>query len=472
MSKNIVHEILTIQGMTCINCQEKIEKKLKKTKGISYARVSFQKDLAEITFDQSLITKEKIVLIIRELGYDVKTSGKKSGIEWIKKISIIGLIIILYILLERSGILNLLVPSKLADSKMGYGALFIVGLLTSVHCISMCGGINLSQSLPSDSSLAVKSKLFFPPLLYNAGRVISYTTVGFLLGGIGMILGSTSWQGLPFLIQGLLKILAGIFMVIMGANILGLFVWLRKLYLAVPQKYLHKITRLAQNQKHPFVIGLLNALIPCGPMQAMQLVAFASGNPVTGAFSMFMFSLGTVPLMLGLGSFVAVLGKKYTRKVMSAGSVLLVVLGLAMLTQGINLSGINIFSKTQTSISEVQKTEKPESNLDKAFISEEGDIQYVKSELDFGSYPEITVYEGIPVKWTINAPEEVINGCNYRMILNSYGIVHEFTPGQNVIEFTPEKAGSELYTCWMGMIYGKINIKSLDEPTGEKNEKK
>lgn len=55
---------------------------------------------------------------------------------------------------------------------------------------------------------------------------------------------------------------------------------------------------------------------------------------------MLTFSLGTVPLMLGLGSFVAMLGKRFSAKVMETGAVLVVVLGLAMLSQGGNLSGL------------------------------------------------------------------------------------------------------------------------------------
>ena len=55
---------------------------------------------------------------------------------------------------------------------------------------------------------------------------------------------------------------------------------------------------------------------------------------------MLAFSLGTVPLMLGLGSFVAMLGKRFSAKVMETGAVLVVVLGLAMLSQGGNLSGL------------------------------------------------------------------------------------------------------------------------------------
>ncbi|MBQ9283324.1 MAG: sulfite exporter TauE/SafE family protein [Treponema sp.] len=472
MGKEMTHEILLIEGMTCINCQNRIEGKLKNTQGISFVRVSFQKAQAEISFDKTRISHDEIVWIIRELGYDAKDENQKTTDKWIKNAGIIALIVVLYILLQEFGILNMLVPSELADSKMGYGALFVVGLLTSVHCIAMCGGINLSQSIPSSEPEKSKSKLMTAPLLYNAGRVISYTTAGFLLGGLGMILSGVSGEGVPLVIQGLLKIAAGLFMVIMGANMLGLSAWLRKFHLALPKKAVQKISKISLKQKRPFVIGLLNVFMPCGPMQSMQIVALGSGNPLAGALSMFMFSLGTVPLMIGLGSFVALLGKKYARAVMGTGSVLLVVLGLAMFTQGTNLADINLnlFSTLPQKTALFSQAEETETLLDKAVISEDGSVQYVESELDFGNYPEITVYEGIPVKWTIRVSEEVINGCNYKMILNDYGIIHEFTPGENVIEFTPQKAGSGFYTCWMGMIYGKINVLSSKKSNGGKNE--
>lgn len=135
---------------------------------------------------------------------------------------------------------------------------------------------------------------------------------------------------------------------------------------------------------------------------------------------------------------------------MQTGAILVVVLGLAMLSQGAGLAGIRL-----DRISQVSDGAK---ELDTAVIAQSGNIQYVESNLDFGTYPEITVYTGIPVKWTINVPEEVINGCNYKMIVKTYGITHEFTPGKNVIEFTPGEPGTVQYTCWMGMIYGEINV--------------
>ena len=73
----------------------------------------------------------------------------------------------------------------------------------------------------------------------------------------------------------------------------------------------------------------------------MQIIALGLGNPISGALAMLMFSLGTVPLMLGLGSLVSALGEKYTKLVMQTGAILIVVLGLAMLSQGVGLAGMN-----------------------------------------------------------------------------------------------------------------------------------
>lgn len=446
-------KVLIIDGMTCINCQNKIEQELKNTAGISKVPVSYSKGQAEIEFNPEIVTLNRIAAIIEKLDYTVIDKKQADSLKWVRRIGTLAVIILLYYLLQHFGILNLLVPSMLADSQMSYGMLFIVGLLTSVHCIAMCGGIHLSQCISSrnaENTSSSRINVIMPSVLYNAGRVVSYTAVGFVLGGAGMILTGGSGSGMPLLLQGILKITAGLFMVIMGINMLGIFPALRKLQIRFPRKSVIKINQKKRTEKRPFVVGLLNGLMPCGPMQSMQIIALGSGNPISGTLAMLMFSLGTVPLMLGLGSLVSALGKKYTKLVMQTGAILVVVLGLAMLSQGAGLAGIRL-----DRISQVSDGAK---ELDTAVIAQSGNIQYVESNLDFGTYPEIIVYTGIPVKWTINVPEEVINGCNYKMIVKTYGITHEFTPGKNVIEFTPGEPGTVQYTCWMGMIYGEINV--------------
>lgn len=120
---------------------------------------------------------------------------------------------------------------------------------------------------------------------------------------------------------------AGVFMVILGINMLGIFPWLRRFQLQLPRFLVRNVNRKKAGSSQPFVIGLLNGMMPCGPLQSMQIVALASANPFAGALSMLAFSLGTVPLMLGLGSFVAMLGKRFSAKVMETGAVLVVVAG-------------------------------------------------------------------------------------------------------------------------------------------------
>ena len=85
-------------------------------------------------------------------------------------------------------------------------------------------------------------------------------------------------------------------------------------------------------------------------------------------------------------------------------------------------------------------------------------VQLVESTLSPGQYPAIMVQEGLPVKWTIHAANEDINGCNYKMILSAYSIEHLFEAGDNLIEFVPGDTGTIVYTCWMGMIQGRIVV--------------
>lgn len=491
---------LLIGGMTCVSCQNKIEKKLNRTSGISSAKVSYQTGAADITYDSSVITLKDIQAIIEKLDYQVLSGrgNQKSNVGHV--VGTMAIIVSLYALLQQFGILNLLVPSQLADVKMGYGMLFVIGLITSIHCVAMCGGINLSQCIPhSEETAAPKNRLatFAPAALYNLGRVISYTTIGFILGLAGMVFGGGgSTAGIPLFAQGILKLIAGVFMVIMGINMLGIFPALRKLQPHMPKFLARKVYVEKARSKSPLIVGLLNGLMPCGPLQSMQIVALASGNPFAGALSMFLFSMGTVPLMLGLGSIVSALGKKFTQKVMSVGAVLVVVLGLAMLSQGGSLSGlvqpdmllpivlglsavgivscisfkkqshrtistaaasvvaiVAIFAWSTVSFSANSSAESA-GNI----VMEDGK-QVISSTLASGSYPNITVQVGTPVKWVIDAPQGSINGCNNRFNIPEYGIKNfTFQQGENVIEFTPARTGRFQYSCWMGMINGSITV--------------
>jgi len=451
MSTVVKSKKLHIGGMSCVNCQNTIEKKLQNTAGIKRASVSYHTGVAEITYDTDIISLRDIEAVIERLDYEVLPENEKAAPRKGISMDLVLIIVCLYILIQHFGILNMLVPSRLAEAEVGYGMLFVIGLITSVHCVAMCGGINLSQCIPRKETQEAGGRFasLRPAFLYNAGRVLSYTAVGFIVGALGSVLTFSD------ALQGVLKLIAGVFMVIMGLNLLGSFPWLRRLAPRMPKVFAKRVYAKKSESKSPLIVGLLNGLMPCGPLQAMQIYALSTGNAFAGALSMFLFSMGTVPLMFVLGAAGTALGKKFTNKMMMAGAVLVVVLGLSMFSQGMNLTGFYRLN-TFTGGSEAVQT-------DAAKMDTKEGVQIVTSTLSPGGYPNITVSAGVPVKWIIDAPQGSINGCNNELLIQEYGIRHKFQTGENIITFTPEKTGTFRYTCWMGMIRGTITVVNEDE---------
>jgi len=436
MESGIKTKTLRIGGMTCVNCQNKIEKKLRSTAGIEHVKVSYNAGTASLTYDERVISLSDIAAIIEKLDYRV-LAGQQRETDGRRIAGTLVVIVALYVILQQLGLTRMFSTLPLAQAGMGYGMLFVIGLVTSVHCVAMCGGINLSQCMPAaQSEGGGRLAALRPSFLYNLGRVVSYTAVGAIVGGLGSVI---SFSGA---LRGIVQLVAGVFMVIMGFNMLGIFPWLRKFNLRMPRIFARKIEAEKSGSKSPLYVGLLNGLMPCGPLQAMQLYALSTGDPIKGALSMMLFSLGTVPLMFGLGALSSVLSKKFTGKVMAAGAVLVVVLGMSMFSSGWSLSGFSLAAGF--------------TNGAQAKIVD--GTQIVHTTLSPGKYEAITVQAGVPVKWTIEAPKGSINGCNNRIVIPEFNIEHPFKTGTNVIEFTPTKAGTFPYSCWMGMIRSSITV--------------
>jgi sulfite exporter TauE/SafE len=312
------------------------------------------------------------------------------------------------------------------DSSISLPLLFIIGLMSSIHCIGMCGAINLAAS----TGIKVKSSLK-RPMLYNAGRVISYTVTGALAGLLGKALTPNN------LMQGILVGLAAVFMLIMGLSMLDLIS--RKAL-----SFLPKNSRLAKlRTSSPLLMGLLNGLMPCGPLQAMQIYAMSTASMFLGAASMFLFALGTVPLMLIVGLiFNSVKGKKvFILHRISA--VLVLLLSIVMFSRSAGYLGINLSLG---------------GNQGYATAEIKDGYQYVEIEVQSGSYKKIMVQAGIPVQFDIHAEKGKLNGCNNTVIIPTFDIKKRLYEGDNIIEFTPEKTGTIGFSCWMSMIRSQIIV--------------
>ena len=449
-SDTLIRKVLKIDGMTCTSCEMRIENRLKKLEGIREVKVSYVNGTAKIAYDPRIISRDKIIETIEKLDYKVVNNQKNNAANGkqskssdkipINQLLGIGIILLAGYLIIKNTIGFNFIPN--VSQNMGYGILFVIGLITSLHCVAMCGGINLSQSVSYKYSDKDKSKVakLKPSLMYNAGRVISYTVLGGIVGALGSVV---SFSGTA---KGIVSIAAGVFMVIMGLNMLNIFPWLRRFTPHMPKVFGNKIH--AGGGKHgPFYVGLLNGLMPCGPLQAMQIYALGTGSPIKGALSMLVFSLGTVPLMFGFGAISSFLSSKFTHRMMKVSAALVIVLGIVMLNRGFSLSGFNLVSALS-----------PKAAGSGAVATINGNEQDVTTQLEANGYTPFTVQKGIPVKWNMKADASTINGCNGTVTIPQYNISKKLQPGDNEIDFTPQQTSNITYTCSMGMISSTITV--------------
>ena len=311
----------------------------------------------------------------------------------------------------------------LSDSNITYTMLFLTGLLTSIHCVSMCGAINLIAILNRNSQ-----NRFERPLKYNLGRLISYTILGGIAGLLGSILTINNT------ISGIIITIAGLAMFVMSLEMLGLF--------RIPR--IKFLTPKHKKTSNPFLIGLLNGLMPCGPLQALRLYALSTSSMLKGALSMFLFGLGTMPLMLLTGVIFTNLKGKNKILINNIASVLILVLSLLMLNRGLVALNINIPTF--------------EGNTQYLTPNIIDDTQVVEFDLSYNGYQNIKVEVDKPVKMIIHVDKKYLTGCNNSLTIPEYNINQELKVGDNIIEFYPTKEGTFIYTCWMNMLKNNIKV--------------
>jgi len=172
-----------------------------------------------------------------------------------------------------------------------YWTAFTIGLFGSLHCIGMCGPIALAMPLQKNSRFYLLTNSF----LYNFGRAITYGLLGIFIGIIG--------EGIIFAgLQKILSIVTGVMllsMVFFSVNIerkIVSFPFFNQFYLLVKNllgKHLQK-----NSLGTILTIGLLNGLLPCGLVYLALIGSLSAGSVWASSVYMFMFGLGTMPLML------------------------------------------------------------------------------------------------------------------------------------------------------------------------------
>lgn len=206
----------------------------------------------------------------------------------------------------------------------------IFGLLGSFHCIGMCGPIAFMLPVDRTNSYKKISQIS----MYHLGRLLAYSLIGLFFGFVGKSL-------YIFGIQQNLSIVIGVTMIIailMPYKIFNKYNFSKPLY-----KVIFKIKSalgkaLKKKSGDTFLtIGFLNGFLPCGLVYMAVFGAIALGNPLQGSMYMFLFGLGTIPLMttaIYVSRFLNVAVRQHIQKIIP---VFVVLMGFLFILRGLGL---------------------------------------------------------------------------------------------------------------------------------------
>ena len=221
-----------------------------------------------------------------------------------------------------------------------YLLIFVSGFTVGFgHCIGMCGPIVVSLSLNLKDR-----KILVPHLLYNAGRITTYTILGGFMGLTGSFTRVTSNLAT---IQKTAMIFSGILIIVLSFGMSGWLPLGRIFgdYFNATGIFSKAYKRLFDSKRSTlyFPTGLLLGLLPCGPVYTALIAAAGKGvganhvwnGFISGMLIMLSFGFGTVPALLLVAKLADFRWLKWREIVYKIGSILMFIIGVYFLLQGI-----------------------------------------------------------------------------------------------------------------------------------------
>ncbi len=464
LAKNESRELAAtyrVAGMHCRGCELLIERRLRKVPGVAQVNVNLDSRTARIAPDPNqpprLAELQSALATIPNESYRLlpttDTAPDRSVLPT-ERPKFVELAVMLLVILGIGMVMHrfgLLRPGVALHERLSYFSIFFIGLVAaSSQCIAVVGGLLLSITAKVHERYANATgfQKLRPVLLFNAGRIASYTVLGGVIGGIGQSLTPSP------LITGIITTLAAFYMLVMGLNILHLApAWMLKLLPRLPKSIGHAAYEASgkDNPFMPFGLGALTFFMPCGFTQALQLYALSSGSITVGALSLFAFALGTMPALMTLGWFSTSVKGKLGRLFFKFSGALVLVLGLYNINNGFAIAGYPLPLPAFGNNSTVAESLDPNVTFD-------GQQQIVRMNVNLAGYEpnEFTIRQGIPVRWEIDGRNAA--GCATVLQVPRYGIQELLRQDENVIEFTPAETGKIAFSCSMGMYRGTFNV--------------
>jgi len=216
------------------------------------------------------------------------------------------------------------------------GPAFIMGLAGSLHCIGMCGPLALSLPVSHNNNLSRISG----GLIYNSGRILSYTSMGLIFGSLGNLIIAAKWQsslsiGLGIIILLYLLFPKKYFLLRSPYGHFSTVTMLGKPFMLLRQQ----LGKLFQSKKLSslFFIGVLNGFLPCGLVYLALTSSIISASPMNGGMFMLFFGLGTFPMMFATVLMGNYLNQSLRQKIHKTVPALLFFMAVLLILRGMNL---------------------------------------------------------------------------------------------------------------------------------------
>ncbi len=281
-----------VEGMHCKSCELFIESQFKDIEGIKNIK-SNNKDLSLEFEIEDTVNTSKIIDQINEKisgsGYIIKTKilPKERDSKYIPLSFLLStLLFLFFLLIQKIGI-----GRGFFTEDISYSSIFIIGLIASISsCMAVVGSLVLSIS----SIYAKNSSTLKPVIFFHIARIGGFFLLGGLLGYLGSLI----------IISKEIEIIIGfalfLFMILLGINMLDITNIFKRFEITLPKSITKSLfsNKIVNNILAPVVIGIGSFFLPCGFTQSMQLNAVLSGNILQGSLIMFIFSLGTLPVLL------------------------------------------------------------------------------------------------------------------------------------------------------------------------------
>ncbi|MFI5130957.1 MAG: sulfite exporter TauE/SafE family protein [Chitinophagales bacterium] len=207
---------------------------------------------------------------------------------------------------------------------------FSLGAVSSLHCVGMCGPLALA--LPVHHLSKVEQLISL--LLYQVGRIITYSALGLVFGLAGRQIYLAGFQQWFSIIMGIVVLILVILYWLYKNPLQPLF--LKKIFISL-QSFMMKAFRSKKTSGSFLLFGMANGLLPCAMVYMAIAGALTTTQVTYSVLFMAMFGMGTLPAMMTIGYFGRMMSLRVRKMFRNSIPVFMCIVGVVLILRGMNL---------------------------------------------------------------------------------------------------------------------------------------